>query len=84
MNDIVYSEHRIKCTYTTLSNVDSGERKGWLGERISSIQRRMEIPGVMERNGAKNINCVNNNMLCTRLYWPIVVTFLRINSTTEY
>ena len=39
----------------------SRERKGWLGERISPLQRRMEIPGVIERNGAKNINRVNNN-----------------------
>ena len=39
------------------------ERKGWLGKRISSLQRRMEIPGVMERNGPKNINCVNNNRI---------------------
>ena len=48
-----------------LSKVGSREResKGWLGERISSLQRRMEIPGVMERNGAKNINYVNNNMI---------------------
>ena len=45
-----------------LSNVGSGERKGWLGERISSLQRRMEIPEVMEHNDAKNINYKNNNI----------------------
>ena len=56
--------HRIKytCNRTQeLSNAGGGEGKGWLGERISSLQLRMEIPGVMERNGVKNINCVNNN-----------------------
>ena len=48
-----------------LSNADSRERegKGWLGERISSLQRRMKIQGIMERNGAKNISSVNNNMI---------------------
>ena len=46
-----------------LTNVDSRERKSWLGEKMSSLQRRMEIPGEMEGNGAKNINCVNNNTI---------------------
>ena len=39
------------------------ERRDWLGERISCLQRRMEIPGVTERNGAKNINSINNNTI---------------------
>ena len=48
-----------------LSNTSSREReeKGWLGERISSLQRRMKIQGIMERNGTKNISSVNNNMI---------------------
>ena len=46
-----------------LSNSGSREREGWLGERICSLQQCMEITGVMERNGAKNINCVNNNTI---------------------
>ena len=62
MNDIVYDTHIIKYTYTCFKQRRQ-QRKGWLGERISSLQRRMEIPGVMERNGAKNINFVNNNMI---------------------
>ena len=33
------------------------------GKKISSLQRRMEIPRVMERNGSKNINSVNNNTI---------------------
>ena len=77
MNDFVYSAHKIKNTYTALSKAGSTEKKAWLGERISSLQRRTEIPGVMERNGAKNINSVNNNMIvqsCStndlRLYRP--------------
>ena len=32
-------------------------------ERISSLQQRMEIPGVTECNGAKNIYSVNNNTI---------------------
>ena len=43
-----------------LRNVSNRERKGWLGEIISSLQLRMEIPGVTEHNGAKNINSINN------------------------
>ena len=65
------------------------ERNGWLGERFSPLQRRMEIPGVMERDGAKNINIVKNNtivhvvqMICDCI--SLVVIFLRINSATEY
>ena len=57
----VRTESNIR-TYA-LSNVGSRKRKGWLGERISSLQRSMEIPGVMGRNGAKNISSVNNNMI---------------------
>ena len=84
--------HRIKYTCNRsqeLSNAGSGEGKGWLGERISSLQLRMEIPGVMERNGAKNINCVNNNMIVHVVQMigdciGLVVIFLRINSTAEY
>ena len=36
------------------------ERKGWLGERVPSLQRSMEIPGEIERNDARNINSINN------------------------
>ena len=53
---------RIKLNTRThaLSNARSKERNGWIAERISSLLRRMEMQGVMERNGARNINSVNN------------------------
>ena len=50
------------CIYA-LSNVGSRQRERGLGERISSLPRRLEIPGVMERNGARNINNINNNTI---------------------
>ena len=39
------------------------ERVFWLGERISFLQRRMDIPEVTEFIGARNINNVNKNMI---------------------
>ena len=65
INYIVHSAHRTEYTYSrnhALSNA-SRQREGWQGKKISALQRRMEILGVMELNGARHINIVNNNTI---------------------
>ena len=49
--------------YERTSNSGNEYGLGREHARVFAYGDELEIPGVMERNGAKNINCVNNNMI---------------------
>ena len=57
----VLNAHRIKYTCSRSHELSNDGRKERVlaSKKISSLQGRMKILGVMERNGAKNINSVN-------------------------